>query len=67
MLKSLLFNKPLGFVFLLFTFLGLPAAMSQTGSIKGKVQSKDGSFLSMATVSIGESNTKVLTNEHGLY
>ena len=67
MLRPLLFNKPLGFVFLLFTFLGLPAAMSQTGSIKGKVQSKDGNFLSMATVSIAESNTKVLTNEHGLY
>ena len=65
MLKHLHFTKFLGF--LLFTLLGLPAAMAQTGSIKGKVQSKDGTLLPAATVSIAESNTKVQTNTLGAY
>jgi iron complex outermembrane recepter protein len=65
MLKHVHLGKSLGF--LLFTFLGLPAAMAQTGSIKGKVQSKDGTLLPAATVSIAESNTKVQTNTLGAY
>lgn len=67
MLRRLLRYKPLGFMFLLFTVLGLPAAMSQTGTIKGKVQSKEGILLPSVTISLTDNKTKVLSNEQGIY
>lgn len=67
MLKYLQYSKVLGFAFLLLTFLGLPAHAQTGGGIKGTIKSADGTLLSAVTVSLSENNTKVQTNQQGVY
>ncbi|PYF74941.1 TonB-dependent receptor [Pedobacter nutrimenti] len=67
MLKLLLCLKTFRLYIFLFAFFGFQAVMAQTGSIKGKIRSNDGSLLSSVTVSLVESGSKVLSTAQGTY